>query len=95
MQLRAAEAADSGWQPIYERLALDWIDRGCGRAIDHRPRPVESMQWVRRRWSGRRSPNPRRPTRMGSSGCSERLSPSPMPALHATVQTASYDMASM
>ena len=25
MQLRAGEAADSGWQPVYERLALDWI----------------------------------------------------------------------
>jgi hypothetical protein len=43
MQLREGE----GWQPVYERLALDWIDRGCGREIDHRPRPVESIQWVR------------------------------------------------
>lgn len=42
MQLRAGE----GWQPVYERLALHWIDRGCGRAIDHRPRPVESIQWA-------------------------------------------------
>lgn len=43
MQLRDGE----GWQPVYERLALQWIDRGCGREIDHRPRPVESIQWVR------------------------------------------------
>jgi len=43
MQLRAGE----GWQPVYERLALAWIDRGCGREIDHRPRPMESIQWVR------------------------------------------------
>jgi hypothetical protein len=43
MQLRVGD----GWQPVYERLALQWIDRGCGREIDHRPRPVESIQWVR------------------------------------------------
>ena len=43
MQLRAGE----GWQPVYGRLALDWFDRGCGREIDHRPRPAESLQWVR------------------------------------------------
>jgi AAA domain/Ankyrin repeats (many copies) len=43
MQLRVGE----GWQPVYDRLALHWIDRGCGREIDHRPRPVESIQWVR------------------------------------------------
>lgn len=42
LQLRAGE----GWQPVYERLALEWIDRGCGRAIDHRPRPAESIRWV-------------------------------------------------
>ncbi len=42
MQLREGE----GWQPVYERLALAWIDRGCGREIDHRPRPVEAIQWV-------------------------------------------------
>jgi hypothetical protein len=43
MQLRAGE----GWQPVYERLALAWIDRGCGRETDHRPRPAQSIQWVR------------------------------------------------
>lgn len=43
MLLRAGE----GWQPVYEQLALSWIDRGCGREIDHRPRPAESIQWVR------------------------------------------------
>ncbi|MBN8510312.1 MAG: AAA family ATPase [Burkholderiales bacterium] len=44
LQLRAG---DDGWQPVYERLALDWIDRGCGRESDHRPRPAESIQRVR------------------------------------------------
>jgi hypothetical protein len=43
MQLRV----DEGWQPAYDRLALEWIDRGCDRDIDHRPRPAESIQWVR------------------------------------------------
>lgn len=43
MQLRAGD----GWQPVYEHLALSWIDRGCGREIDHRPRPSESIQWAR------------------------------------------------
>ncbi len=42
MQLRSGEA----WQPVYEQLALAWIDRGCGREIDPRPRPAESIQWV-------------------------------------------------
>jgi hypothetical protein len=42
MQLRDGE----GWQPVYDRLALEWIDRGCGREIDHRPRPAQSIQWV-------------------------------------------------
>lgn len=43
MQLRAGE----GWQPVYEQMALSWIDRGCGREIGHRPRPAESIQWAR------------------------------------------------
>ena len=43
MQLRVGE----GWQPVYELLALDWVDRGCGREIDHRPRPLESIAWAR------------------------------------------------
>jgi len=43
MQLRVGD----GWQPVYERLALDWIDRGCGREVDRRPRPVESIRWIR------------------------------------------------
>jgi hypothetical protein len=42
MRLRSGD----GWQPVYERLALDWIDRGCGLAIDHRPRPMESIRWA-------------------------------------------------
>jgi len=43
MRLRSGD----DWQPVYEQRALDWIDRGCGREIDHRPRPAESIQWVR------------------------------------------------
>ncbi len=43
MQLRVGD----GWQPVYERLALHWIDRGCGREISYLPRPSESIQWVR------------------------------------------------
>ncbi len=43
MQLRSGD----GWQAVYEQLALNWIDRGCGREIDHRPRPAESIQWAR------------------------------------------------
>jgi hypothetical protein len=43
LQLRLGD----GWQPVYERMALTWIDRGCGREIDHRPRPAESIQWAR------------------------------------------------
>ncbi len=43
MQLRVGE----GWQPVYEQRALDWIDRGGGREDEHRPRPVESIEWVR------------------------------------------------
>lgn len=42
LQLRAGE----GWQPVYERLALHWIDRGCGRDRGYQPRPLESIQWV-------------------------------------------------
>ena len=36
------------WQPVYEVLALDWIDKGCGRKIQHVQRPSESIEWVRR-----------------------------------------------
>ncbi|HWK84732.1 MAG TPA: UvrD-helicase domain-containing protein [Caldimonas sp.] len=54
MQLRAAD----DWQPVYERLALHWIDRGCGREIDHRPRPVESIQWVREALERAAEPEP-------------------------------------
>ena len=54
MQLRAGET----WQPVYERLALAWIDRGCGREIDHRPRPVESIQWVKEALEQAAEPEP-------------------------------------
>ena len=54
MQLRAGE----GWQPVYEQLALAWIDRGCGREIDHRPRPAESIQWAREAVARATEPEP-------------------------------------
>ena len=54
MQLRAGD----DWQPVYDRLALAWIDRGCGREIDHRPRPVESIQWVREALERASEPEP-------------------------------------
>lgn len=54
MQLRGGE----GWQAVYERLALDWIDRGCGREIDHRPRPVGSIQRVREALERAAQPEP-------------------------------------
>jgi len=43
MLLRAGD----DWQPVYEQRSLDWIDRGCGREIDHLPRPMASIGWVR------------------------------------------------
>lgn len=49
---------DDGWQPVYERLALSWIDRGCGREIDHRPRPSESIQWAREALQRATAPEP-------------------------------------
>ena len=57
MQLRV----DEGWQPAYDRLALEWIDRGCGRDIDHRPRPAESIQWVREALERGAPPEPPKP----------------------------------
>jgi hypothetical protein len=54
MQLRAGE----GWQPVYAQMALAWIDRGCGREIDHRPRPAESIQWVREALARAAEPEP-------------------------------------
>lgn len=54
MQLRAGE----GWQSVYEQMALTWIDRGCGREIDHRPRPAESIQWAREAVAPAAEPEP-------------------------------------
>jgi hypothetical protein len=45
----------------YDRLALEWIDRGCGRDIDHRPRPAESIQWVREALERGAPPEPPEP----------------------------------
>jgi len=42
LKLRAGE----GWQPVYEYLALDWIDRGCGRDHQFLPRPAEVIGWM-------------------------------------------------
>ena len=36
MQLRAGDS----WVPVYEALALDWIDRGCGREGQYGVRPA-------------------------------------------------------
>jgi hypothetical protein len=41
--LRAGES----WQSVYERLAIDWIDRGCGSNMTYWPRPSESLRWTR------------------------------------------------
>ena len=29
------------WAPVYELMALDWVDRGCGDGELHRPKPLE------------------------------------------------------
>ena len=43
MQLRAGD----DWQPVYEQLALDWVDRGCGRESVFWPRPMKSIAGLR------------------------------------------------
>jgi hypothetical protein len=45
MQLRA----DGQWQPVYQALALDWVDKGCGRPKEVMPRPVEMVDMARQR----------------------------------------------
>jgi hypothetical protein len=74
MRLRVGD----GWQPVYERLALQWIDRGCGREIDS----TGCGRWSRssgcaRRWSAscrtkrrRQTPKRRRQTRTGQRSLS-------------------------
>lgn len=38
MQCRANSGDGIGWVPVYELLALDWIDRGCsGKGDEHQP----------------------------------------------------------
>lgn len=37
--LRSGEA----WKPVYELMALDWVDRGCGDDEPYRPRPLERV----------------------------------------------------
>jgi hypothetical protein len=44
MQLRVAD----GWQPVYDTLALDWIDRGCGGDERFRPRPAAEIERLAR-----------------------------------------------
>jgi hypothetical protein len=42
MQLRDGTGQGASWVPVYERLALAWIDRGCGSPGDrYRPPPAE------------------------------------------------------
>lgn len=43
LQLRAGE----GWQPLYEQLAIDWLDRGCGKDDDFDPRPAKVIEKFR------------------------------------------------
>ena len=43
MQLRLGD----GWVPVYDALALDWIDRGCGRDWPYGPRPVAAVAQLR------------------------------------------------
>ncbi|HRY88930.1 MAG TPA: ankyrin repeat domain-containing protein [Rubrivivax sp.] len=43
MQLRAGEA----WRPVYELLALDWLDRGSGRELFDQPRPLQLIDALR------------------------------------------------
>jgi hypothetical protein len=34
---------------VYQALALDWVDKGCGRPKDVMPRPVEIVDMARQR----------------------------------------------
>jgi hypothetical protein len=43
VQLRAGD----GWQPIYEQLVIDWLDRGCSSDGAHRPRPAKAIRSLR------------------------------------------------
>jgi hypothetical protein len=56
--------------PVYEQLALSWIDCCCGREIDHRPQRSESIQWAHEALARLRSQNRRLLTRTASGGCS-------------------------
>jgi hypothetical protein len=45
MQLRRGE----GWRPVYDALALDWVDRGSGNESPYRTRPAAAVaRWVDR-----------------------------------------------
>ena len=39
MQLRQRE----GWRPVYDALALDWVDRGSGNESAYRTRPATAV----------------------------------------------------
>lgn len=48
MQIRRTE----GWQPVYEALRLDWVDRGTGTDETFRMRPALIVGMVRERLAG-------------------------------------------
>ena len=45
MLLRRSE----GWQPVYDALELDWIDRGCGAPDAYDTRPADAVARLSRR----------------------------------------------
>jgi hypothetical protein len=45
MRLRVGDA----WHPVYEALALDWVDRGCRNAKRYWPSPLEQVAKARTR----------------------------------------------
>jgi hypothetical protein len=38
-----------GWRPVYDALALDWIDRGCGKDLRYATRPADSVAGLAQR----------------------------------------------
>ncbi|VTU46219.1 hypothetical protein SRS16P2_00554 (plasmid) [Variovorax sp. SRS16] len=51
MQLRRGD----GWQPVYEALKLDWVDRGTGTDDTFRTRPALAVARASERMAGRRA----------------------------------------
>ncbi len=44
---------DDGWRPVYELLALDWIDEGCVVGDRCTARPAEAIARIREIVAGR------------------------------------------